>query len=134
MKKIILSLTLLLFLVKSFSQTPALTKDEYLQKSKNQKTTAWVLLAGGTTMAVVGAIIGGKDDPGTLYGPSFNTGMWLFVPGVVADLVSIPFFISSAKNRGRAETISFNNQKILFPQQHTFVLKTQPTLILKIGL
>ena len=54
------------------------------------------------------------------------------IAGAATALGSIPFFISSAKNARRAAAISFNNQKILFPQQNTFVLKTQPTVTLKI--
>jgi hypothetical protein len=140
MKKIVFSLTLLLFLVKSFSQTPALSKDYYLKKSKTQKTVAWVMLGGGVAMATIGLIIVNKqvnDDPfntlnnlGTVGGSAI-----LGIVGIGSALGSIPFFISSAKNARRAAAaISFNNQKILFPLQNNFVLKTQPALTLKIEL
>ena len=59
MKKIIFSLTLLLFVVTSFEQTnpsPKFSKTFYLQKNKTQKTIGWVLLGGGTAMIVGGAI------------------------------------------------------------------------------
>jgi hypothetical protein len=132
MKKIILLLTLLVFLVKSFSQTPALTKDEYLQKSKNQKTTAWVLLVGGSALIITGILV---DDANSGKGINLDfTGVGIAAVGFVAASCSIPLFINSAHNARKAATISFNNQKILFPQQHTVVLKTQPTLTLKIAL
>lgn len=67
MKKIItLSLLLVLFSGISFSQAitknlPAL-KTDYLQKSKNQKTGAWVLLGGGfSVLAVTAATNAGVD-------------------------------------------------------------------------
>src|SRR5512146_2732795 len=70
MKKFILSITLLLFTINSFSQVekaPRLSRDYYLQKSKNKKTTAWILLAGGTAMIVGGAIFYPKREPPVAY-------------------------------------------------------------------
>jgi hypothetical protein len=136
MKKIALTMALICFALSLFSQATSDTtfsKDYYLQKSKNQKTTGWVLLAGGTTMAIVGTLIFSKSD--FLSGdPDADIGGVLFVGGLVADLVSIPFFISSSKNARKAATITINNQKILSPQQNAFTFKPQPTITLKIGL
>ena len=134
MKKIFFCLTLLLLTVKSFSQTPALSKEDYLKKSKTQKTVGWVMLGGGVAMTTIGYVIINQqvnDDPLN----AITTGQGyvvLMIAGAATALGSIPFFISSAKNARRAAAISFNNQKILFPQQNTFVLKTQPTVTLKI--
>ena len=134
MKKIFFCLTLLLLTVKSFSQTPALSKEDYLKKSKTQKTVGWVMLGGGVAMTTIGYVIINQqvnDDPLN----AITTGQGyvvLMIAGAASALGSIPFFISSAKNARRAAAISFNNQKILFPQQNTFVLKTQPTVTLKI--
>ena len=127
-------MTLLLLTVKSFSQTPALSKEDYLKKSKTQKTVGWVMLGGGVAMTTIGYVIINQqvnDDPLN----AITTGQGyvvLMIAGAATALGSIPFFISSAKNARRAAAISFNNQKILFPQQNTFVLKTQPTVTLKI--
>ena len=134
MKKIFFCLTLLLLTVKSFSQTPALSKEDYLKKSKTQKTVGWVMLGGGVAMTTIGYVIINQqvnDDPLN----AITTGQGyvvLMIAGAATALGSIPFFIRSAKNARRAAAISFNNQKILFPQQNTFVLKTQPTVTLKI--
>ena len=134
MKKIFFCLKLLLLTVKSFSQTPALSKEDYLKKSKTQKTVGWVMLGGGVAMTTIGYVIINQqvnDDPLN----AITTGQGyvvLMIAGAATALGSIPFFISSAKNARRAAAISFNNQKILFPQQNTFVLKTQPTVTLKI--
>ncbi len=139
MKKIICFLTLLLFVAKSFSQSTTLSKDYYLEKSKTQKTVAWVMLGGGVAMATAGLVITNKhvnDDPFEALNNLGTTGgsAILTIAGIGSALGSIPFFISSAKNARKAATISFNNQKILFPQQNIFVLKTQPALTLKIEL
>ena len=56
MKKIT-ALPLLMILLTSHSLF-AQTKDDYLLKSKHQKTAAWNMLGGGTTLLTVGGIIG----------------------------------------------------------------------------
>jgi hypothetical protein len=110
MKKLILLIILSLLTVNLFSQTQnlKLTKDDYLQKSKNQKTTGWVLLAGGTTMAVVGIIIGNNSNLFDSNNSGFEIGARLLIVGLATDLVSIPFFISSSSNTRKAATFSFN--------------------------
>ena len=139
MRKILLLLSVLCFAVASFSQVnpdKTTSKDYYLQKSKNQKTVGWVLLAGGTGMIVAGILVAdNNNDPEDLgYGPNFEAGAGVATAGLAADLLSIPFFISSARNARKAATISFNNQKIMFPGQESFVVKTQPSISLKIKL
>jgi hypothetical protein len=135
MKKIIFSLTLLLFVLTSFEQTPVISKDYYLKKSKTQKTVGWILLGTGAGIAAYGFITRNSytDNAGPFGGQNY-TGALIAIGGGVISASSIPFFISSAKNKRKAATISFKNQKILFPRQNTFVLKTQPTLTLKIEL
>lgn len=139
MKKIILSLTLLQFVLTSFSQPPTLTKDYYFKKSKNQYTAGWVFLGGGVAMTTIGIILGSNhtSNYGTLGSPNFDivpASAVLGIAGIGAALVSIPFFISSSKNARKAATISFNNQNILMLQQNSFVSKMQPTITLKISL
>lgn len=84
-------------------------KQYYLEKSKRQRTTGWVLAGMGTAMIVVGAITfnqnfnidwtsegsGGGDIEG-----------WVMVLGVPVALSSIPFFVSASKNKGRAEMMA----------------------------
>lgn len=135
MKSISIFLVILFVALQSFGQTqnPSLSKDHYLQKSKNQKTTGWVLLAGGTTMAVVGLIIMGNYD--LLDSSSdFDTGGFLMLGGLATDLASIPFFISSAKNARKAASISVNYQKVNFPHHNGFAAKVQPAITLRIPL
>lgn len=134
MKKIIVFALLLMVSVVSFSQptteTP-MVKTDYLQKSKNQKTTAWVLLGGGAGFILVGVLIGnGKeasfDDVGT--------GVVLGGIGALSMLGSIPLFIASGKNKRKAMSMSFKNEMIPQLQNGSFVNRSIPSLSLKISL
>jgi hypothetical protein len=134
MKKILFSLALLIFTVQSFAQTPAFSKDYYLHKSKSQRTTAWILLAGGTLTTVGGvfAYIANDINQGSNSAETaFVVLMW---SGIAADVLSIPFFISASKNKKRAAAIAINNQHIYFQQQGSIAVKIQPALTLKIRL
>ncbi len=135
MKKIVFSVAFLLFVVKLFSQTPALSKDHYLRKSKNQKKVATILLAGGAASILTGALIS-RGEPGFVFDENDGIKMTFVGIGTLSMLASIPFYIASSKNKRRANaaTLSFNNQKVIFLQQNTFVLKMQPALTLKIKL
>lgn len=135
MKKLVIILLTLFFMIETFAQAPAPSKEYYLQKSESQKTTGWILLGGGTAMAVVGIIIAANDNPGPydIYGSNFETGSFLMGAGFIADLVSIPFFISSGKNARRAANISLHRQKIAVPGQNGFSIRMQPGVTLTMG-
>jgi hypothetical protein len=139
MKKILAGIAMVLISISGFSQqkepVQPYTKQGYLQKSKNQKTVGWVLLGVGTAMLVTGILVGSSAEPGegimeTSTGE--DIGIALLVGGLVTDLISIPFFISSANNARKAATLSFNNQKIPVPRVHSIAAKTQPSVTLKI--
>ncbi len=137
MKIIIFFTTLLLFSVASFSQqtttaTQSLTKTDYLQKSKNQKTTALILLGIGTAAIITGILI---ESPhrGTGNTQSFSGGL-IEVGGIICVLTSIPYFLSSSKNKKRSTTLGIYNQRILLPQNNSFVLKNRPSFSVRIPL
>jgi hypothetical protein len=136
MKQILLTLTVLLFSLQSFCQGPAntaLSKDEYLKKSKNQKKIAWILLGAGTVMAVGGYIVGSEY----LFTESTTTvdiAAFTMLTGILSDLVSIGFFVSASNNKQRAARLAISNQKISIPHQYTVSFKMQPALTLKIPL
>jgi hypothetical protein len=142
MKKIIFSLALLLFVSNLFSQaptTPRHSRDYYLKKSKSQKNVAHILLAGGGACILTGLLIPKGEEElntGSFFKNYKNDGIRQTFGGVggLFLLGSIPFYVLSSKNerKGNAATISFNNQKVLSLQQYSFVLRTQPTLTLKI--
>lgn len=139
MKKMIFFVTLLIMSASSFSQQtnshPSLTKQDYLQKSKNQKTTAWVLLGGGAVLILVGDLIGNSKES------SFSdagTGVVIAGAGVLSMLGSIPLFIASGKNKRKAMSMSFKNEmgpsRLLSGQKSSFVNRLVPSLSLKISL
>jgi hypothetical protein len=110
------------------------SREHYLQKSSNQRTTAWVMLGAGIALTTVG-IIGAAstfdvlDDNSTT-----DTYGVVALVGVGLALGSIPLFISSKHNAQKAATLSFRNQQILLPWQNPMAGKTQPALRLQIPL
>jgi hypothetical protein len=135
MKKMIICMILLLFGFQSISQTPLgsdRSKEYYLQKSKNQKKTAWILLAAGTVMAVGGGI--GFGNNWDLFESNSKADIYgsIMVAGVVADLVSIPFFISSGRNTRRGATMSVSSGLNDFPRGYSTFNRPQPTISVKI--
>ncbi|HUS01192.1 MAG TPA: hypothetical protein VMY77_05670 [Chitinophagaceae bacterium] len=94
---------------------------DLLLKSKNQKTTAWILVGGGTITAVVGSLVAarGMIDFMSLHPDeadnNIGTGGILITTGVTAILGSIPFFIASGKTKRKANLI-LKNDPVFFNQ------------------
>lgn len=112
----------------SFSQqtspSPGLTKQDYLQKSKNQKTTAFILLGVGAAAIAIAA-------PGNV---SLDVLPVFVIVGGVATIVSIPLFIASARNKRKDMSLSFKNETAPQIQKRSFVYQNVPSLTLKISL
>jgi len=151
MKKVIAFTILLAITTNSFcQQTDSLklvAKTDYLRKSKNQKTAAWILLGGGMAMVVTGSIIYGNDynkaaeqDPfwtAVSYGSNVNpTGAVIATVGVLAAAGSIPFFIASGKNKKRARAIStgLKMENAPFIQRTSLVNRSYPAVSIKLSL
>ena len=129
---------LLSFTINSFSQeekAPKLSKDYYLKKSRAQKTVGWILLGTGVGIAAYGLITINSytDNEGPL-GTQNYTGALIAIGGGVISAFSIPSFISSAKNKRKAATVSFTNQKILWYQKNNIGFIKQPSVKIKIAL
>ncbi len=82
-------------------------KDGYLQKSRAQKTTAFIFLGLGTASIITGAMMMGtakNNAPFPIPPTDEKTydGAGLIVLGMLVDLASIPFFISSSNNKDKA--------------------------------
>jgi hypothetical protein len=98
----------------SFSQvkdtaSARILKEDYLQKSKRQKTTGLVLLGIGAAFTITGVVIINNNndnvlDPDQLAGAGAGAGVFLI--GAVSTIVSIPFLISSASNKKKAMKFS----------------------------
>ncbi len=91
------------------------------------------MLGGGTIMAVGGLI---SFSHNYYYGSNSATDISGFIAlgGIVADIVSIPFFISSSKNKKKAAALAISNQTIFLPQKNSIDFVTQPAITIKIGL
>lgn len=129
----------------SFSQqtnpSPTLTKQDYLQKSKNQKTAAWICLSGGGALTTTGWVIGfnsaADEFVDAFTGDKNNTfeiGAVLFFTGMASMLGSIPLFIASSKNMKKGMSLSLKNETIPLLTKQNFAYKTIPSLSLKINL
>ena len=141
MKKIVLILVLLSFTFGSYSQR--ITKDlseanYYLQKSKKQKTAAWVLLSGGTVMCASGYtfFIYESFQGDGIYGVKAKIALALFYGGGAAIVGSIPLFVASARNKGIAMSVTANlkMENTVSQQLPSFVKAAYPALSLKINL
>jgi hypothetical protein len=135
--KPILSTTLLFLSLQVFSQetNPAqsLTKQDYLKKSKSQKTTASVLLGSGVLAGGIGLAAGaGSVCVGCPEKPKDQSG-WVIAGGTLM-VSSIPFFIASSKNKKKATSISLKNQFIPTLQSNGLANKATPTLAVTISL
>ena len=116
---------------------PVETKEFYLHKAKNQNTAGFILLGGGTVMAIIGAIgfdanfeIWSNDDAKANRADFFG---FMLLSGIVSDLVSIPFFISSHHNKKIASIISLGNQNIHAPLMNSYSMNLHPVLTLKVN-
>jgi hypothetical protein len=135
-KKFIISTLLLLITVTSFSQqtkpSTALTKQDYLLKSKHQKTTARILLYGGAVCVVAPLLIfsnieeGGNATGGIFYG--------IIGAGLLAMPASIPFFLASSRNKKKGMSLSFKNETAPQLQNSRFVNQPVPSLTIKLNL
>ena len=146
MKKIIVSLTALTIGISCFCQRAdslQAIKTDYLRKSKNQKTAAWVLLGGGVAMTITGIIIYSndytnavEDNPLYLGADANPAGAVIATIGLLSSAGSIPLFIASGKNKKRALAIStsFKMEKASIVQRAMMVRRSYPALSLRIGL
>lgn len=143
MKKATIFLLLLTFTIASFCQqtgrSTTLTKEDYLQKSKNKKTAAWLLLVGGAAMVITGfAIPEGEPEFNILclcyVGENSGAQGLLIAGGVLSMGASVFFFKSSTKNKRKAMELAFKNESAPRILEHGFAYRTIPSLNLKIRL
>ena len=130
MKKIIIYTLLLAIPAASFCQStpnnaPAV-KTDYLQKSKSQKTAAWIML--GSTVAIIGIAA-----PGNI---SFDALPALVAVGALSTVSSITLFIASGRNKRKAMTATtyLKMQTMPLAGWNSFVQKSYPSLAVKINL
>lgn len=144
MKKFLFSLLFVIALLRVDAQAQAgkqLSKADYLKKSRNQNTAAWILLGSGAAMVSAGAIISlneAANSLGNLFSPDVeepsSSGPILFFTGAASMLGSIPLFIASSRNKRNASGLSayfrLENRPLL--QRSSFTKAAYPALALKI--
>jgi hypothetical protein len=144
MKKIVTSCLLLVLAATTFSQqtNPAIQTD-YLRKSKNQKTAAWIFLGGGLALVITAAAIPKGESTGLEFNPftiisegheNDEIKAVLALSGLVSMLGSIPFFVASGKNKRLAARFSFRLEKTGRLQPGGLAGKRVPSLAIKIAL
>ena len=134
MKSFIIFFALLIATNSCYSQqmnpSPALTKQDYLKKSKNQKTSAWVFLAGGGGLIIIGAHNTDNGD-----GNSDQTLRTVaIVTGIAALGISTTLFIKATENKKKGELMSFKMEKAPVMQQGGLVYSSFPALSFRIRL
>ena len=133
MKKIILSCMLLMLATSVFSQqtssSPVLTKQDYREKSKHQKITAFCLAGGGIVVWLAGASKYMNQNDNIDGG-----GEVAMAIGSIAAVASIPMFIIASKNKRKAASLSINNEKIQTFQKGSFTDKFIPAVRFTISL
>ena len=153
MRKMILYTLLLIIPAATFCQSVPndipVVKTNYLKKSKNQKTAAWVLLGGGfalTTTSIVMAsskitedyatVIAGVFSSEPVQENNYTAENILLITGTASMLASIPFFIASKKNKRRAMDMTANikmeDAKLI--RNQSFVQTSYPAITVKIKL
>ena len=145
MKKAFILVSMLIVAASTFCQqpnpAPALTKQDYLQKSKNQKKTAWIMLGGGAALVLTGVLIPRGEHTGwnPISGDEYeNDGISAAfgLTGMVAMLGSIPFFISSGKNKRKAmsSSVVLKMERLVEIQQYSTINQIYPAVGIQINL
>ena len=143
MKKIMVYFLLLALPVTSFCQktndSVPVIKTDYLTKSKNQKTAAWVLLGSGSVLMTTGVVLAAPKELENILGAQENdytVENILLITGIAATIGSIPLFIASKKNKKKAMnmTTSIKIEKATIIERQSFVQSSYPAIALKINL
>ncbi len=107
------------------------TAENYVLKSKHQKTAAWVLLAGGTVMAGTALIVATSHVFEDIASGRNARGEVWFYTGLGMMGASVPFFILSGKNARKA-TLAFSNEYVPKMSEENMVFHKIPSLKLTI--
>jgi hypothetical protein len=103
---------------------------DYMKKSKNQKTAAWILTAAGVVMASAALI----HDLNNLFSYE-NSQTGLYIGGLVSVGAGVILFSAAAKNKRKATSTSASIKKEQLPGQRIGVYDHSfPALELRIPL
>ena len=107
----------------------SLTRQDYLNKSKNQKKAAWILLGGGIALGLAGPILWSST------GISDSGADVLMISGAASIAGSIPLFIAAGRNKKKGMNAStyFEIRQNSVPTNTGLGLHSTPTLSLKLN-
>ena len=146
MKKLFLILIFACFFQTSFAQelvgdsSKIINKETLLLKQKNQKRTANILIISGGSLIVVSGLIAIAEATifvtswGAIEENVFKASAAVLTVGLLVSAASIPFYISSGKNKRKAAALSFQQQKIPYLLNNTVASSMIPAISLKIKL
>lgn len=99
------------------------TREDYLKKSKQKKTVAWVLFGSGVTLTAFA--LAQKD---------WEKGFIPIILGIPLTITSFPFFNSAARYKRKAMDVaaSIKLENATSFQQHQMIHSTHPSLYFKI--
>ncbi|HLO83301.1 MAG TPA: hypothetical protein VK166_20200 [Chitinophagaceae bacterium] len=128
----------------SFSQikdtaAARILKEDYLNKSKRQRTTGFVLLGIGAALTITGVLVINNNsdnplDPNDVVNTTAGAGVFLI--GAISSVASIPFFISSVSNKKKAMKLStgFKMEKLRTDKMPTPLPSYYPAVTARIRL
>ncbi|SHM41238.1 hypothetical protein SAMN04488057_101370 [Cyclobacterium lianum] len=114
------------------------SKNEYLEKSRRQKTAGYIMAGGGLAMVAAGSIMFSENF--ILFGASnaeeraTGMGVAMAVVGGIATIGSIPMLISAANNKRKATQMSFKPLPTSVPGYAGGIPSHIPSLTLTIPL
>jgi hypothetical protein len=113
-------------------------KADYLQKSKNQKSAAWVLLGVGAALDIAGIITtasnANKELDNLFEESSVNHGgeIALYVAGTAALAGSLVLFIRAKANKNKALSIGIDSKQFSQLKKGNLYSVNYPALTMKI--
>lgn len=119
------------------AQLSAQTKNDYLLKSKNQNTAAWVLLGAGLTLDFISTyeLLYGISEIGNgLHHHKIGTGLSLLFISLPFTIGSIPLFVKSSRNKRTAMSMAISPQQMPTLVKHITGSTLIPSVSLKISL
>jgi hypothetical protein len=144
MKKSVSTIICVLVVMYCFCQSSKhqMSKEDYLRKSKNQKTAAWIMALGGSTALIVGSAMAADD-----FGDGWNNFLnpnpvpdhdnsdlaaALAISGAAAIVGSIPLFIASGRNKRIAYSLSFKSEKVTALKHGNIAFQKMPAVSFKV--